>query len=228
MCYSFSMLQGAVKKSAYGMKEPNGTPQRKNAKHDAKDQRSKYESDRDKEASTTHTTKERSQKDVKTRSSVREKIAVLKSESEKTGVSGNDVKQGRVRPRESQSSRRVMKETDKSIPSQTPPRNLVARDSTPRRKESGLATGVVTPRRKESGLASGDATPRRKESGLATGDATPRRKESGLATGVATPHRKESGLATGDETPRRKESGLATGDAAPHSTPVSHRTFRSK
>ncbi|KDR24443.1 WD repeat-containing protein 60 isoform X2 [Zootermopsis nevadensis] len=161
--------RGAVKKSPYGTKEPNSTPQKKKAKQDFKEPHSKYESGRDKEPkktrdlSASRTTKERSQKeDLKARSSVREKLAILKSESEKTKGSVKDVKQDRVRPRESQPSSHVTKETNSknikpgSVKSQTPVRNLTTGDAAPHSTQMLYRTSRTTEKPKINSTSKGN------------------------------------------------------------------------
>lgn len=141
-------LQGAVKKSPYGAKQQSSAPQKKSVKDDAKDLHSKYESGREKgtnktrESSVSHTSKEKSQKeDWKVSSSVREKLEVLKREAEKTRISSNNVKQDRFRPREPLSTSRITKETSNknmkpvSTPNRTPGRNPTAENMAPRRAQ---------------------------------------------------------------------------------------------
>jgi hypothetical protein len=123
------------------MKQPSGTPQKKTVKDDVKDPHSKHEFGRDKgtnkvrDLSTSRTTKERPQKEDLRKMSVREKLAVLKSETEKTEISSNVMKLNRIKPRESQSSNRITKETSSknikpvTAPSQTP----ATRDAAPHR-----------------------------------------------------------------------------------------------
>ena len=152
MLLSF-ILQGAVKKTSHSTKQPNTTAQNKSVKDDAKNLHSKYESGRDKGTTktrdllTSHATKERSQKeDHKPRSSVREKLEVLKTEVEKVKVSSNNVKQDRVRPREPHASSRMTKETSGknvksvSILSQPPGKNLATGGETSRRTEQSHHT----------------------------------------------------------------------------------------
>jgi hypothetical protein len=142
------MLQGSVKQSSHSTKQPNTAAQKKSVKNDAKDLHSKYESGRDKgvnktrDFSTSRVSKERSQKEeYKPRSSVKEKLEVLKSEVEKVKVSSNNVKQDRIRPRDPHTSSHITKETsDKniksvSIPSQPLGKNLATGGATSRRTE---------------------------------------------------------------------------------------------
>jgi hypothetical protein len=145
-------LQGAVKKS-YGVKQPSSMPQRKSVKDDVKDPRSKYESGRDKgtnkprEPSSSRTSKEKSQKeDSMASSSVREKLEVLKREAEKTRMPSNDVKQDRVRPRDSRSTSRITAETGiknmkpVSTPNRTLGRIAASGDAAPRRTQLSYHT----------------------------------------------------------------------------------------
>lgn len=143
----YFVIQGAGKQSSHSTKKPN-TAAQNNVKDDTKDLHSKYELGKDKgtnktrDLSNPRATKERSQQeDHKQRSSVRGKLEVLKCEVEKVTVSSNNVKEGRVRPREPHTSSRMTKDTnDKNIKSMSVSRQPLGKN---------LATGGATYRRTE-------------------------------------------------------------------------------
>ncbi|KAJ4431634.1 hypothetical protein ANN_20233 [Periplaneta americana] len=99
--YSELSLKGSVKKSPYDKKTSGSTSttQRKVVKDDAKDVRLvKGRETKTRESSTSRVSKDKPQKDdVKTRTSVRERLAALKSEAEKAKDSSKDVKTDRTR-----------------------------------------------------------------------------------------------------------------------------------
>jgi hypothetical protein len=138
-------LQGAVKKSPYGAKQQSSTPQKKSVRDGVKDVRSKYESGRDKgtnktrESSGSHTSKEMSQKeDWKESSSVREKLELLKHEAEKTRISSSTVKQDRTQQREPRYASRITEDKNMKpvlTSNRTPGRNPATGDAAPRRAQ---------------------------------------------------------------------------------------------
>jgi hypothetical protein len=136
-------LQGAVKKSSYGTKQQSGSSQKKRDKEDVE-----HESGRDRgtnkprESSSSRTGKERSQReDWKTRSSVRERLELLKREAEKARIPSNNVKQAVVRPREPRSTSRVSEERSNknvqpvSTPNRTPGRTPAIAAAAPHRAQ---------------------------------------------------------------------------------------------
>ncbi|XP_069694505.1 cytoplasmic dynein 2 intermediate chain 1 [Periplaneta americana] len=179
--------RGSVKKSPYDKKTSGSTSttQRKVVKDDAKDVRLvKGRETKTRESSTSRVSKDKLQKnDVKARTSVRERLAALKSEAEKakdsskdvksdrtkdlrrqdmTKDSSRDVKSDRAKPKETtrvsrqpvpEASRRNTKPT--STPSRTTTRNpAIKEDAAPRRSQLSYRTAHVPERPKINSINS--------------------------------------------------------------------------
>lgn len=148
-------LQGAVKKSSYGTKQQSSTSQKKRDKDDVEDLHSKHQSGRDRgtnkprESSGSLTSKEKSQReDWKTRSSVSERLELLKREAEKARIPSNNVKQVRVRPREPRSTSHISEErSNKNISKEKSNKNMEPVSTPNRTPGRNPATAAAAPHR---------------------------------------------------------------------------------
>ncbi|KAJ9586214.1 hypothetical protein L9F63_020123 [Diploptera punctata] len=144
-----------VKKSSYD-KKPAASSSRK-TKDDVKDVRSSRDKNVNKtrESSTSRISKDKPQKDdVKTRTSVREKISALKNEAEKTKTLVRERKDAVVKPKGSQSSSRIKPEASNrsSKPTSLSGKNTTAGDSLARRTQLSYHSSRVAEKPKMTPL----------------------------------------------------------------------------